>query len=104
MIKKPERPKVAENIPFTISGKNFESPKVKLIHDSKVIEGEDITSSPTTIKGTLKIDKEPDKHPDGEWTVVVTNSDNEKDTLENAFTVSREKSDAPEQGKTEAQK
>ncbi len=75
-------------IPFEISGKNFESPKVKLIQGSnEITDFTDITSSPTKIKGLLKIPPKSDKYPDGKWTVVVNNSDAEEDRLENAFEV-----------------
>lgn len=87
----------SENIDFIISGKNFESPEVRLIRDSTVIKDPDITevtSNSTTIKGKLHIpDKE--KNPPGAYTLVVINSDKGEDRLENAFTIKEKEEPNP---------
>lgn len=72
---------------FTIAGKNFESPKVRLVQDSKTIECSDITSSSTKIAGKMEKLKDPEKHPAGKWTVVVTNSDGGEDQFRDAFEI-----------------
>jgi len=80
-----------EEIPFVILGKNFESPEVKLVHPaSDSIDGKDITSSSTKIKGTFTIPKDTEKikYPIGKWTVVVINSDKREDRLESGFIIS----------------
>jgi len=79
-----------EEILLEISGKNFDSPKVRLLQEPNKIEvpDDDITSSSTKIRCTLKIPPKSDNYPDGKWTVVVINSDNREDKLNDAFTIS----------------
>jgi hypothetical protein len=75
-----------ENIEFRIFGKNLELAKeIKLIHESIELQCRDITSSSTIVTCKLKI---PQNIPAGNWTVVVINSDEGEDRLEDAFSVS----------------
>jgi hypothetical protein len=84
----PTELKQGEETEFKVFGKNFELAKeVKLIRDSNVRPCTDVTSSSTMITCKLQIDE---KDPVGTWTVVVINSDDGEDRLEDAFTI-REK-------------
>jgi len=74
-----------EDCDFNIFGKNLENPKeVKLVRNSNEIKCTDITSNAEKIKCKLKIPKDAKE---GKWTLVVINSDNEEDRLEDAFDV-----------------
>lgn len=85
--------KGTEDFELEITGKNLNSPKeVKLVRESDTIRCEDVLSSDTKIrcKCKLEISNDPEKDPEGTWTIVVINSQYAEDRLENGFTVKKE--------------
>lgn len=95
---KPDNGLHGKEIEFIITGKNFDSPDVRLIQGTTLIKDPDITevtSNPTTIKGLLKVPGDSQAYPAGAYTLVVINSDKAEDRMENAFTIKKKEEKEP---------
>ena len=72
-----------QDLPLTIEGMNFQSPKeVRLIQGSEVMDGTVISTSETKIQ--CKITILPNQKP-GKWDLMVVNGDGGQDRLDEAF-------------------